>query len=133
LIGVVPNAENEIVKRTNSRFEGRYRSLSQAEILSGLNQLSGLQLSRIPWQIVRWENHGPERRGLSLGCPFSNDLGVCVGPALGARASFRRLERMTAFMGRHHDRARTAYAGSAGRAGRATRTGEDGNAPRNAA
>jgi 2-polyprenyl-3-methyl-5-hydroxy-6-metoxy-1,4-benzoquinol methylase len=47
LIGVVPNAENEIVKRTNSRFEGRYRSLSQAEILSGLNQLSGLQLSRI--------------------------------------------------------------------------------------
>jgi 2-polyprenyl-3-methyl-5-hydroxy-6-metoxy-1,4-benzoquinol methylase len=46
LIAVVPNADNDIVQRTTARFEGRYRGLSQAEILSALNHLNDLQLSR---------------------------------------------------------------------------------------
>lgn len=47
LIAVVPNADNEIVKRTNARFDSCYRSLSQDQVLLGLKQLSGLQFSRV--------------------------------------------------------------------------------------
>ena len=35
------------MNRTTARFEGRYHGLSQAQILTGLKQLKGLQLSRV--------------------------------------------------------------------------------------